>query len=271
MSIDKQLHNYYNKSNEYIKLMHSHRDEFFASYLELISRYIKDSDKLLDVGCGPGGSTYAIACKFPFLNCTGIDISSTAIKTALSNYSLKNLNFEAGNAKSLSYPSCSFSIVTSFDCLEHIHDLDLVLLELMRVVKPGGCLIIKGPNHMSPLYTLADLVLFRQRYPFTRSWLDNFRRLSFELRHLVLGLAGRAEFVQRVPDLSDNVLVGNDADAVTDMSNLDVYNFFKRRKDWKIVNISWPRRTGKMGFIVSKVMPFLASMGIVAQKKKPQW
>ena len=231
----------------------------------MINNYTEGATRLLDVGCGSGASTYAIASKFPFLHCTGIDISPKLIEFALENHHLKKLSFEVGNAKSLNYPDNSFSIVTSFDCLEHIYNLEVVLYELMRIVKPGGYLIIKGPNHMSPLYTLLDIVLFRHRYPFTCSWKDNFSRLIFESSHLVLGLTGRVNFISRLPDLSDSIQIGNDADAVTDMCNLDLFNFLKRA-NWKILNVSWPRGNSYIGRIVSKLLPLFGSMGIVARK-----
>ena len=265
MDIDKQLHDYYKKSNAYTEVLCMHTGNYFASYLTLIGNYTKGADRLLEVGCGSGASTHAIASKFPFLDCTGIDISPEAIEFASRTHHLKNLHFEVGNAKSLDYPDNSFSIVTSFDCLEHIPDLEVALHELMRVVKPGGYLIIKGPNHMSPLYTLVDIMSFRHRYPFTRSWLDNFPRLAFELSHLALGLTGRVAFIPRLPDLSDSIQVGNDADAVTDMCNLDVCNFLKRA-NWKILNVSWPRGSDKSGMVISKQLPLLGSMGIVTQK-----
>ena len=245
--------------------MRSHADEFFASYLELISNYTNGADKLLDVGCGSGASTCAIASRFPFLDCTGIDVSGSAIEFASGNYHLENLHFEVSDARSFKCSDNSFSIVASFDCLEHVPDLDVTLNELMRVVKPGSYLIIKGPNHMSPLYTLIDIVFFRHRYPFTRSWMGNFPRLAFELNHLFLGLTGEVRFIERVPDLSDSIQVGSDADAVSDMCNLDVCNFLKRA-EWQIANVSWPRGTGRGGAIVSRLFPLLGSMGIVAQK-----
>ena len=267
MIIDERLHDYYSKSDAYMELMRSHGNKFFASYLKLVSRYTNGAERLLDAGCGSGASTYAIASRFPFLDCTGIDISEKAIAFASMNYRLKNLHFEVSDAKALNYPDHSFSIVASCDCLEHVSELELVLRELMRVVKPNSYLIIKGPNHMSPLYTLIDIMLFRHRYPFTRSWQDNFSRLTFELSHLFSGLTGSVKFIRRVPDLSDTIQVGSDADAVTDMCNLDVRNFLKRA-NWEILNVSWPRGTGRAGAIVSKLFPLLGSMGIVARKQE---
>jgi hypothetical protein len=50
--------------------------------------------------------------------------------------------------------------------------------------------------------------------------------LVFEISHLSLGLGGKVKFVKRMPDLGENIQVGNDSDAVTEMSNLDAYTFF---------------------------------------------
>lgn len=265
MRIDEELRAYYNKSDAYIHEMRSHDYDYYKSYLDLIGNYVIEADNLLEVGCGSGASTRAIASKFPFLHCVGIDISEKAIEFAIKENRCKNLHFKIDDIKSLSFPNNSFSIVTSFDCLEHVSPLEDALVELMRVVKPGGYLIIKGPNHMSPLYTILDIFLLRYRYPFTRSWLHNFPRLIFQLIHLMFGLMGRVKFIPRVPDLSDSIQIGNDADAVTDMCNLDVYNFFKKA-GWKILNISWPRGNSKGAALISKLLPFFSSMGIVVKK-----
>ncbi len=157
-SLNQRLRDYYNRSGRYVQLMRSHDSEFFESYLRLIARYVKEAGRLLDVGCGSGASTHAIASRFPHLDCTGIDISVAAIQFAQKSYSLENLHFEAADAASLTYTDSTFSIVSSYDCLEHVPDPGAVLCELLRVLNPGGYLIIKGPNHMSPLYTAVDIV-----------------------------------------------------------------------------------------------------------------
>lgn len=265
MQLEQELENYYNRSDNYTALMQEHGEEYFASYVKLVSRYAGDATNLLDIGCSAGASTRAIAGRFPTMQCLGIDLSRKAIESARKNHQLPNLRFEVGNGKGLPFPDHSFSIVTSCDCLEHIPNPETALEEMMRVVKPRGYLIVKGPNHMSPLYTLIDLLCFRHRYPFTRSWSANFSRLAFELGHLARGLKGKVDFVPRVPDLSDNVQVGHDADAVTDMCNLDVYNFF-RATGWKVLNISWSRGNGVSGFWISRFLPLLGSLGMVAQK-----
>jgi len=84
---------------------------------------------------------------------------------------------------------------------------------------------------------------------------------------MIKGLEGKVDFVPREPDLTDTKMVGNDADTVTHMGSLDIYNFF-RREGWVLRNISWPRKAGMAGALVSTLLPFWGSMGMVAEKPK---
>lgn len=263
--LSEALEQYYNRSSAYQKLMRSHDARYFESYVRLLAGYTDRASSLLDAGCGAGHSTFRIAESFPHLTCIGVDIARASIDHASHAHRLPNLRFEVGTLAALTYGDGTFSICAAFDCLEHVPDLPMVLPELMRVLVPGGYLIIKGPNHLSPVTTLADTMRLRHRYPFTRSWLDNFPRLAFETRHLVAGWLGRVDFVEREPDLSDSVRVGDDADAVNEMSNLYLRNYL-RRAGWKVLNIAWPRSWTRGGRWFARVLPSCASMGIVARK-----
>ena len=44
------------------------------------------------------------------------------------------------------YPDQCFDVVLSFDVLEHIPDTDRHLVEVKRVLKPGGCYLLQTPN-----------------------------------------------------------------------------------------------------------------------------
>lgn|SRR5690606_38874466 len=264
--LTSDFQSYYNESEDYVLLMQEHGADYFATYISLVAQYSDEADKLLDLGCGAGMSTSLLAEALPAVQCTGLDISEQSISFARSRHTLPNLRFEVGNCASLPYPDGSFDIVAAYDCLEHIPYPMGVLTELMRVTSAGGRIIIKGPNHMSPLFTLIDLSTLKHNYPFTRNWLHNFPRLMFEVGHILYGkTTGRTNFVSIIPDLTDAVQVGNDADAVTDMCNIDVVNFF-RASGWHIERISWPRSSGTLGRLISTYFPLCGSMGVVARK-----
>jgi ubiquinone/menaquinone biosynthesis C-methylase UbiE len=259
------LERYYNRSEAYQQVMSSHDSSYFESYIRLLARYAEGAVSLLDAGCGAGSSTFAIAERFPHLSCVGVDISRGSINHARREYGRPNLRYEVGDLAALPFDDDSFSICATFDCLEHVPDLPRALQELMRIVAHGGYLVVKGPNHLSPLTTFIDTVRIRHRYPFTQSWPDNFPRLSFEIRHLLRGWLGKVEFVEREPDLSDSVRVGDDADAVNEMSNLYLRNYFKGA-GWEVLDVAWPRSWTIAGRLLCRMLPALSSMGIVARK-----
>lgn len=259
------LKRYYNQSQAYQQVMQSHDTDYFDSYCELLRRFAKHAGSLLELGCGAGASTVAISDRIPGAQCTGVDISQASIAHAKRSWVRPDVRFLVADAKALPYPDDEFEAVTSFDCLEHIPDPEATLTEWMRVTAPGGVLIVKAPNHLSPVYTLGDLMRGRHRYPFTASWKRNFGRLAFESGHFAKGMMGMGGFVPRRPDLSDSLQVGDDSDAVTDMCTLDVVRHLKRG-GWKILNVAWPRKPGRAGRWMAKLLPFFASMGVVAKK-----
>jgi ubiquinone/menaquinone biosynthesis C-methylase UbiE len=97
-------------------------------------------DAILDLGCGKGFQTQVLArsCR----SAVGIDVSETQIEQARfflkHSYVEKRVTFIAGRLEAAGLASESFDRVFSFCVLEHIPNLDQVLGELARVLKPGG-------------------------------------------------------------------------------------------------------------------------------------
>jgi len=264
----EELRRYYETSARYIADMRAHDPGYFRKYVDLVARYAV-GDTLLELGCGAGVSTAQIARRLSRVQCLGSDISTPAIQHAQWAQRMPNLRFAVADANNLPFADESFSMVASCDCLEHVPNLEAALSESMRVTKPGGRIIVKAPNHLSPIYTIGDIMAGRSRFPVTRSWWDNWRRLSFQIGHYIAALRGRVEFVPRTPDLSDMVQVGDDADAVTDMSTLTVRNYF-RQCCWRILRLSCPRGSSNAGAVVSALLPHWGSMGVVAEKPARQ-
>ena len=46
----------------------------------------------------------------------------------------------------LPYTTATFDILISFDVFEHIPDSDAHLIEVRRVLRPGGCYLLQTPN-----------------------------------------------------------------------------------------------------------------------------
>jgi SAM-dependent methyltransferase len=106
---------------------------------------------LLDVGCGVGWSTYALATAG--YDATGIDLNPAAFEAPVAGL----CRVLQGDAMSIAYPPDSFDIVACYQCLEHVPDPEKALAEMVRIVRPGGTVAIVGPNLVTPLPGLAFL------------------------------------------------------------------------------------------------------------------
>ena len=97
------------------------------------------ADRSLDVACGPG----LVVCAFADVvrSATGIDLTPAMIEKGRSLADSKNLgntSFVVGDVNALPFAESSFSIVTSRYAFHHFQDPLRVLLEMVRVGKPGG-------------------------------------------------------------------------------------------------------------------------------------
>jgi len=101
--------------------------------------------KVLDVGCGIGGTSRYIAKRFPEAEVTGITISQEQQRraTALATErGISNAKFELVDALNMSYPDNSFDLVWGCESGEHMPDKEKYVQEMARVLKPGGRLVI---------------------------------------------------------------------------------------------------------------------------------
>lgn len=96
--------------------------------------------RLLDVGCG-GGGTMARLADLGW-QVEGLDVDPVAVEGARS----LGLDVQTGTLESLSYPSDHFDAVCMGHVIEHVTDPAGVLRECYRILKPGGILSLATPN-----------------------------------------------------------------------------------------------------------------------------
>ncbi|MEM9448776.1 MAG: methyltransferase domain-containing protein [Cyanobacteria bacterium P01_E01_bin.6] len=101
---------------------------------------------VLDVGCGIGGSSRMLAKEYGFA-VTGVTISPQQVQRArqLTPAGL-SAQFEVDDAMALSFPDASFDVVWSVEAGPHMPDKAGFAKELMRVLKPGGTLVVADWN-----------------------------------------------------------------------------------------------------------------------------
>ena len=102
--------------------------------------------RILDVGCGIGGSSRILAKYYGF-NVTGITISPAQVKRARElTPSGLNCNFLVMDALNLKFEDGSFDAVWSVEAGAHMNDKNKFADEMLRILRPGGYLAIADWN-----------------------------------------------------------------------------------------------------------------------------
>ncbi|MBW3042721.1 methyltransferase domain-containing protein [Prochlorococcus marinus] len=106
--------------------------------------------RILDVGCGIGGSARILSNDYGF-DVIGISISSEQIKRANELTTNKDYcRFEVMNALDLKFEKSTFDGVWSVEAGPHIFDKQKFADEMLRVLRPGGVLAIADWNQRDP-------------------------------------------------------------------------------------------------------------------------
>ena len=130
------------------------RKDFLQAKADFVHEMVKwgGIDKLprgtnvLDVGCGIGGSSRILAKVYEF-EVTGITISPKQVQraTELTPQGV-TAKFQVDDALALSFPDNSFDVVWSIEAGPHMPDKAKYSSEMMRVLKPGGILVVADWN-----------------------------------------------------------------------------------------------------------------------------
>jgi MPBQ/MSBQ methyltransferase len=147
---------------------------------------------VLDVGCGIGGSSRILAREYGFA-VTGITISPEQVKRAqqLTPEGI-DAQFRVDDAMALSFPDASFDVVWSVEAGPHMPDKAIFARELMRVLKPGGVLVLADWNQRDD----RQIPLNFWEKPVMRQLLDQWSHPAFSSIEGFSELLEATKFVQ---------------------------------------------------------------------------
>ena len=102
--------------------------------------------QVLDLGCAGGFMAEALAKRGATV--TGIDPAAGAIAAARHHAEMGALRiaYDVGTGEALPYADAGFDAVVCVDVLEHVADLNQVLAQVMRVLRPGGLFLFDTIN-----------------------------------------------------------------------------------------------------------------------------
>ncbi len=122
---------------------------------------LRDGDRVLDIGCGPGWFWAASADALPDrISLTLADASPGMVKEATARcMPLRHWQVEGREADAMALPfaDASFDVVLAMHMLYHVSDPAAAIAEMHRVLKPGGTLAVttNGAGNLGALYALG--------------------------------------------------------------------------------------------------------------------
>ena len=167
-----------------IKYEHLHR---YALCIDFVV-----GKSVLDIASGEGYGSALLAKVADSV--IGVDISSESIHYAKDQYrNYENLNFLIGSCDSIPLGEKSVDVVVSFETIEHHDKHEEMMLEIKRVLKQGGILIISSPNrltysdetnysnpyHIKELYYDELVVLLSHHFTFVKIYGQRIASASF--------------------------------------------------------------------------------------------
>jgi ubiquinone/menaquinone biosynthesis C-methylase UbiE len=100
---------------------------------------ITAGENLLEIGCGTGSLTFALAEAAPFATLTAVDHSEIYLAAARAKNRDRRIRLEQGDGCSLRFPDASFDRTLSMLVLPSVlPEPELMIAEMRRVTRPGG-------------------------------------------------------------------------------------------------------------------------------------
>ncbi|MFC6905626.1 methyltransferase domain-containing protein [Halalkalicoccus tibetensis] len=121
---------------------------------------IEEGDRVLDVGCGTGFATEGLLGQTSDVH--GLDQSPHQLEKAWAKLGKHDpVKFYLGDAERLPFADDSFDVVWSSGSIEYWPEPVEALREIRRVTKPGGEVLVVGPNYPKTgiMQTVADSIM----------------------------------------------------------------------------------------------------------------
>jgi SAM-dependent methyltransferase len=268
--IGKILHQYYNERPDSYGLMDRAESEYEA-YASVILKWTPQNGRVLDLGCGTYRTPQMI--HQTGLQTTGCDLfSEEKLKAYREAVGPKGPKLVSYDGKTIPFEDNTFDTVGTLCVFEHVPDMEGMLREITRVLRPGGRLVILGPNLGGPhtaVLGLMSLIIKRQRFSHYPDLFEVMRAGIFQLSWtLGLILSGHPTFIYKYPFIVDGRLRFEQPDDDAIQLNLPVsYRNWFRKNGFLILQFN--RGAGESGptRFFNRIFPsFSTTNQIVAEK-----
>jgi SAM-dependent methyltransferase len=121
----------------------------YRRYLSSIKRF-QEGGTLLDIGCNIG--LFLTVAREEGFSVVGVELNRACAEYARTTFKIEVFS---DVVEKVGFPSHGFDVVTLFDVLEHVPDIETFLAEVRRILKPGGLLVVQSPNLHSLMASLT--------------------------------------------------------------------------------------------------------------------
>jgi len=222
-----------------------------------IKQYHLEDSLVLEVGCGRGAFQDLVP------HFVGVDLSASVARYL-------HKPFCCASAAALPFPADFFEALWSIHVLEHVPDPEQALLEMRRVLKPGGLLFLSPAWYCRPwvaqgypVRPYADLDLKGKAVKASIPVRNNLMfRASYviprRLGRLISAWLGSKQADLRYKELPANceIFWMEDSDAVNSLDPFDVIAWFAWRGDQCLNKSTWVQKlfvgTGHLIFRINK-------------------
>lgn len=150
--------------------------------------------RLLDIGCADGTYTRRLATGFDLVDAVDIEPERLAdFRTALGDRP-SNITIHSMSADALDFPARTFDVVSAIEVMEHVGDVDAVLAEVARVLRPAGRFLVTTPNRWFPFETHKPIIGGKRRRPWVAPglpWIPPLHRRFSDARAFTASGLGR--------------------------------------------------------------------------------
>jgi 2-polyprenyl-3-methyl-5-hydroxy-6-metoxy-1,4-benzoquinol methylase len=114
----------------------------------LLRRYVRPRDRFLEIGCAPGKMLAWVASELG-ADVSGLDYSERGLATARVLFKALGLtgDLRCEDLQQTTFAEGSFDVVYSAGLIEHFGDPRAIVTEHLRLVRPGGTVVITVPNY----------------------------------------------------------------------------------------------------------------------------
>ena len=197
----KKINESYHKGDKLQKRIITPKNYTYRTLVEVLDKYIKGKNNILDLGCGVGTLDFYLASKGNLV--TGVDQSTIAINMARKNAKAlgveKNTKYFQKNI--LGFESKEkFDAVMLFEIIEHLPDDAKAIVKAQKLLKKNGLLFISTRSINAPLTRIGITKKHDKR-------VGHLRRYTLEgLAKIISNSGFRNEYKSKIEGFSKELI-----------------------------------------------------------------